>query len=376
MRSRIDVERVRIGIVGCGAAAQVMHLPSLRLLDDLFTVTALADVGPQVAESVGALWNVPARHTDWRAMFAGEDVDAVLVACPNAYHAEVALAALEAGRHVLVEKPMCLTLREADALAAAQHASGRVLQVGYMRRHAPALTEAARLVSALPEIRFARVRDILCLNELLGDQTSRTLRGDGPPAAATARAASDQEVLLREALGDDATPEELHTLFFLLSLVTHDLSAMRDLIGSPLGVLYAARRDARNDRTGPFITAALDFGRFVCHLEAGFDELPRAECDLKVYGTDGTVRVAYGSSFVRNVPVRLTVESSVGRTGTTTTDVLPTWEDPFVAEWRAFHGAIREGEPVRASAQDARLDLELCLDLTRQIARSTRRERA
>ena len=367
------MERVRVGIVGGGDAAQVMHLPSLRMLEDRFTVTALADVSRRVLDGVGARWQIPARHADWRALLAGDDVDAVLVACPNAYHAEVALAALETGRHVLVEKPMCLTRREADALAAAQRESGRVVQVGYMRRHAPALAEAARLVAALPEIRFARVRDILCLNELLGDQLSRTVRADDLPPAVAARAALDQETLLREALGGDATPEELHTLFLLLSLVTHDLSAMRDVLGMPRGVLYAARRNARNDRTGPLISAAFDYGDFVCHLEAGFDELPRVECDLQVHGTDRVVRVAYGSSFARNMPVRLSVESAVGRIGSVTSEAIPTWEDPFVGEWRAFHAAVCDGAPVRASAQDARLDLELCLELSRAISRSTDR---
>lgn len=367
------MERVRVGIVGCGDSAQVMHLPALRMLEDRFAVTALADVSPRVADGVGARWQVAARHTDWRTLLAGDDVDAVLVACPNAYHAEVALAALETGRHVLVEKPMCITLREADALAAAQRASGRVLQVGYMRRHAPALAEAARLVAAMPEVRFARVREILCLNELLGDQTSRRVRGGDLPPTAADRAALDQEALLREALGHDAAPEQLHTLFFLLSLVTHDLSAMRDLLGAPRGILYAARRNPHNDRTGPFITAAFDYGNFVCHLEAGFDELPRVESDLQVYGTDRVVRVAYGSSHVRNVPVRLTVESTVGRTGTTTSELIPTWEDAFVSEWRAFHAAVCDGAPVRASAQDASSDLELCLGLAHEIVRSTER---
>ena len=63
------------------------------------------------------------------------------MACPHAYHAEVAIDALRHGKHVLVEKPLALTLREADAIIAAGRAAGRVVQVGYMRRHAQAFAE-------------------------------------------------------------------------------------------------------------------------------------------------------------------------------------------------------------------------------------------
>jgi predicted dehydrogenase len=204
---------------------------------------------------------------DAEALVAREDVDAVLVTCPNAFHADVALAALRAGKHVLVEKPMCLTLREADALVAAQERTGLVLQVGYMRRYAEAFAEARRFVAELGEIRLARVRDVLGLNELIGDQATRVVRAAEVAPALAAEAADAQRALLEEAVCEGADDEDFHTYFFLLSLTSHDLSAMRDLLGMPRGVLYAARRDGG---VSPFVTAALDFGGFVCHLEAGF----------------------------------------------------------------------------------------------------------
>jgi predicted dehydrogenase len=361
------VRRLRVAVVGCGEAAQIMHLPSLRRLEDRFALAGLADASAAVADGVGERCNVAVRTTDWRALVAREDVDAVLVAAPNAYHADVALAALAAGKHVLVEKPMCLTPREADALVAAEARSGLVVQVGYMRRCAPAFLEACRIVAALPEIHLARVRNLLGLNELIAEQAARVVRPTDLDAAAAGRAAADQDRALREALGEDADPEARHTYFFLLSLASHDLSAMRDLIGSPRRVLYAARRDGR---VGPFITAAFDYGAFVCHYEAGFDELPRVEQDLQVYGSDRVVRVAYDTPYVRNLPVRLTVTGAAGRTGTEERLVVPSWEDPFVSEWVAFHRSVTEGAPVRASPADARLDVALCREITRAVVES------
>ena len=115
-----------------------MHWPSLYQLSDQFEVTALCDVSPLILEELGKLWNIRTLTTDHRKLIARSDVDAVLIANPNAFHAEVTLAAIAARKHVLVEKPMCVTRREAEQIIAAQKSSKVLVQVGYMRRYAPA----------------------------------------------------------------------------------------------------------------------------------------------------------------------------------------------------------------------------------------------
>lgn len=346
-----------------------MHLPSLRRLARAFDVVALADPSATVLTHVGEQWGVPPPRCfqEWRQLVTCEDLDVVLVACPPAYHAEVALAAIAAGLHVFVEKPMCLNEDEARELVAAQERTGLVVQIGYMRRYAAAFLEGCRLVSEMPQIHLARVRNVLGLNELIGDQATEFVRPDDLVQERLDSAARDQTHGLRGALGADADTEALHTYFFLLSLCTHDFSAMRDLIGAPRGVLYATRR---NGDVSPFLTMAFDYGTFVCHYEAGFDELPRVEQDMQVYGNDRVVSVAYGSTFVRNNPVVLRVTSAVGRLGTETRVVTPSFEDPFVSEWLAFHASVVEGAPVRASPQDALLDIQLCRTVADQITRT------
>src|ERR1044071_4815563 len=124
---------VRVGIVGCGEVTQLMHLPSLSYLQDKFQVTALCDISPNVVTKVADTWNVPKRFHDYHELVTQSDVDAVLIASPNAYHAAVALEAIAAGKHVLIEKPMCITFREADAIIAAAGQRPQItVQVGYM----------------------------------------------------------------------------------------------------------------------------------------------------------------------------------------------------------------------------------------------------
>src|SRR5258707_14887307 len=103
---------VGLGIVGCGGVTQIIHLPALAQIPDKFRVAALCDVSRATLDGVGQRWNVPARCRDYRELLARDDVGAVLIANPHALHAEVAVAAMEAGKHVLIEKPMCLTLAD------------------------------------------------------------------------------------------------------------------------------------------------------------------------------------------------------------------------------------------------------------------------
>jgi len=357
-----SVGRVRVGVVGCGEAAQIMHLPSLRFLGDLFEVTAVCDASRDVAERVGDDWNVPVRLVDHAVAVTLDEVDAILVATPDAYHSVVALAAMAAGKHVLVEKPLCLTLREADAIAAAQEEAGVVVQVGYMRRYAPAFLQAVAAVAEMGEVRLACVQHVLGLNELVIGRTSRVVTGDdvGPDVAQEGR---DLRLrLLAEATGD-AVAEIQEAYSLLLSLASHDLSAMRELLGRPAGVLYAG---AWHD--GWYVTAAFDYGSFVCHFAAGFDRIPRVDATIEVFGERRVVEVRFDVSHIRNLPVRTTVTDANETGGVDVRTSHPSWGDPFVEEWRAFHRHVTEGSWPKTSPADSREDLELCRDLAGAMA--------
>src|SRR3954468_2664742 len=105
-QDRTAARRIRVGVIGCGEVTQIIHLPSLAQLGDRFEVTALCDVSPAVLHGVADAWGVPACTHEPQALVTRHDVDVVLVANPDAYHAEAVLAAVAAGKDVLVEKPM------------------------------------------------------------------------------------------------------------------------------------------------------------------------------------------------------------------------------------------------------------------------------
>lgn len=351
------MQPLRVGLVGCGEVTQILHLPSLALLPEQFTVTALCDVSGQVLQAVGDLWRVPNRFKDYNELVSQADVDVVLVANPDAYHAEVALAAIAAGKHVLIEKPMCITFREADEIIAAQKKAGVTVQVGYMRRYAPAFLEACRRIPELGGIRLARVRDILGSNSFFVNQTSRVIKGTDVPEELIKSGQKLQAERMEEAIGTPG-PQITRSYRILLGLGAHDISAMRELLGFPKGVLYAAQRQG-----GAYVTAAFDYGDFICHYETGIDQIARFDASLEVFSEKQVLRVQYDTPYVRNLPIRLFVTASNEAGGVSESSVHPAWGDPFVAEWQAFSEHITQGRTPKTDPADFRKDLELFTDM-------------
>src|SRR5437870_7646639 len=105
-----------VGVVGCGAIASIAHLPALRALG--VPVVAVADVDESRCAAVASRFSVERRYSTPEDLVADRDVDVVAVCVPPQYHVQVATAALAAGKHVLVEKPVALDLDEAERLRA------------------------------------------------------------------------------------------------------------------------------------------------------------------------------------------------------------------------------------------------------------------
>lgn len=345
---------LRIGLLGCGEVTQIIHIPALRQLGELFSLVALHDASPKVAAALVATLPDARACDSVASLLALPDLDAVLVATPDALHAEHAIAAMRSGRHVLVEKPMCMNLDEADALAAAEAETGRVVQVGYMRRYAPAFVEAVGLLDEdRSGINFARVRNFVGRSRAFMDSIAQVVRADDLPAHVKAEAAEKGAAALRRAIGTDAGVRAA-AYFRLLGLSSHDVSAMRELLGPPLGVLSATAR-----REGRFLLATFDYGDYVCSFETGADGVPRFDTGIEVLTQRRLIRVDYDTPYIRHQPARLTVSEPCSETGVSVRQSYPSRQDAFVPEWRHFHDSVRRGTRPKTSVADAREDLEL-----------------
>ena len=353
---------LRVGVVGLGEVAQVVHLPALESLPDLYEVAAVADISPVLRKLVGDRYGVERRYTDAAGMVSGAPLDCVLVLNSDEYHAASAVAALDAGLHVLVEKPMCLSPREAGDIIEARDRAGRVVMVGYMRRFAPAFAAAKERVSSLGRVNYARVHDIIGRNQLMIDQTVHVVRpGDVTQAALEERRALGA-ALVTEALGDVGSVLG-GTYRLLCGLGSHDLSAMRELLGRPRRVA-----SARQWRDGGYIAALLEYDDFVAVYETGVDDQVRFDAHIEVYGDTAELRVQYDTPYIRHLPTTLVVKETDGD-GYRESVFRPHLKDPFTHELEHFHAAVPGNGTVKTTPEDYVEDMELFIQIIRAIER-------
>jgi predicted dehydrogenase len=126
--------KLRIGIIGSGGIAQGCHMRGYASIPDLCEMVATCDVVESVAKEAAEKFNISHTYTDYHEMIAKENLDAVSVATPNKYHKEPTIAALNAGLHVLCEKPLGMTGEECREMCAAARDNKRILQVGLQSR--------------------------------------------------------------------------------------------------------------------------------------------------------------------------------------------------------------------------------------------------
>lgn len=122
---------LRVGVIGVGGIARAGHLPSWKELQDegRIDLAAVCDVVPGRAEEVKAEYGAGAAYTDFEKMLRDETLDIVDICTQNRFHCPVAVAALEAGNHVLVEKPIAMNVAEAEKMIAAANTAGVKLMV-------------------------------------------------------------------------------------------------------------------------------------------------------------------------------------------------------------------------------------------------------
>ncbi len=125
-----------VALVGAGNISRWAHMPALKAQPNV-ALRAVYSSGGARAKSYGLRFGAAYVTTSYDEVLADPDVHAVLITSRNQHHAHEALAALDAGKHVFVEKPMALTEDECRALLAAERRSGRTLTVGFNRRYAP-----------------------------------------------------------------------------------------------------------------------------------------------------------------------------------------------------------------------------------------------
>ncbi len=157
------LEKLKIGIIGCGGIANGKHMPSLAKLDDVEMV-AFCDIVEERADKAARDYGVEGAkvYTDYRELLEDKSIDIVHVCTPNRSHSKITVAALEAGKHVMCEKPMAKTSADAQKMVDAAKRTGKKLSIGYQNRFRTDSRYLYRLCRRgdLGEIYFAKAHAI------------------------------------------------------------------------------------------------------------------------------------------------------------------------------------------------------------------------
>lgn len=138
-------EAIRLGIVGTGAISQVVHVPILTERVDV-DVMALADADPHKAKTLAERFGVP-RVMEWEALVEDPELDAVVLTTPNHLHEGMGVRALEAGKHVMIERPLASTSEGAKHIVEVAERTGRILMLGMPHRFRPEVSALRNLVA-------------------------------------------------------------------------------------------------------------------------------------------------------------------------------------------------------------------------------------
>ncbi|MEX2649618.1 MAG: Gfo/Idh/MocA family oxidoreductase [Alphaproteobacteria bacterium] len=355
--------KVRIGVVGAGLIGQVEHIPNLRRLSAHYEIVGIADASAQMrAELERRGFRA---FADYRELLACE-LDALLVAAPDQYHAEITLAALDRGLHVFCEKPLCFSVEEAKEIAKARDRARKLVQVGYMKRFDPAYEMLREL---LPKdgagLRFISVEvqdpDSWPFNQHQGDfiKTSDV----SPALVEDARARREQQVL--RATGHVLSGAEMwgFTNSYCSSLI-HDINAVHGLLdvmgldtGGVIGAAFFAGGDGGH---GSIRLKGRDAIWQMTHLFV--PKVADYQERISLYFDDTVYELTFPSPYLNHFPTRLTVARSEGTTWRKT-EYRASFEEAFIRELLGFWRSVTKGEPVRNSVEAATRDLNLAAQL-------------
>jgi predicted dehydrogenase len=304
---------VAIGVAGVGSLGR-HHARVLASLDGV-RAAGVYDVRPERAAEVAAEFGVPAAPT-LDALIAS--CDAVVVAAPTLAHREAAAAALDAGRHVLVEKPMTATLEEADDLIGRAARRGVVLQVGHIERFNPAVEAAMPLAAGARFIETHR----------LGVFTARSLDVD-----------------------------------VVLDLMIHDLQIAQAIVARPVEEVRAAGVAVLTPRIDIANARVAFEGGCVANLTASRVSADKVR-KFRVFAPAHYVSIDMGTQEIG--AVRL-VPGPDGKPAIVPAAIPVAKEEPLRRELAGFAAACRGDRPPLVSGSDGRAALALALDVRAAI---------
>lgn len=347
------MSRVNVGYVGCGFMAQKVHIPNLQAIPDC-QVVAIAEVRQELGKQVQSRLGIPKLYADHQAMLQDPDIDAIAVSAAFSLQGEIARDALLAGKHVFMEKPMAVSLRQADAVLDAERQSGKHVMVGYMKRFdagnelVKTKLEAFKMSGALGVVTYARNHGF-CGDWIGGLDTPMDRSAEPMPSAPT--------------IGPEWLPAEfLKPYVDYLQQYTHNVNLLRWFLDAGDNVSV---RTVDFDEDGYTGVVIFDMAGTRAVLESGRISHYRWDEETQIYFQHGWVKASAPPLLLKQAPAEVEIYQAGEEQVFSRPIPQPAWTWSYKRELAHFIECVQTGAAFRASAADTRTDVRLFEDIFR-----------
>ena len=266
-----DDRCLKVGILGCGTICQAAHFEAATKAKNIELI-AICDVAVELLEKMNAVYSPKRIYTDYLEMFRDDEIEAVFIGIGDQFHVTCAIQALEAGKHVFVEKPLGVTLDECEKLRRFEQEKGLVVQVGNMKRFDGGLQFAKKFVEE-------EIGDVATFKAWYCDSTGRYQVCDNVMPVLYSSA------LMKKPAGN---PKADLAKYYLLGHASHLFDTARFIMGEFVSV---AAQHAVKGNVYSYLIACEFANGAIGNLDLTIAVRADWHEGIQIYGTNGTVFV-------------------------------------------------------------------------------------
>ncbi len=342
---------VGMGYIGCGFMAQKVHIPNFSRIAECDLI-GLAEVRTELGRTVQTRFGIPHLYRDHHELAQNADIEAVAVSADFALQGEIARDLLLAGKHVFMEKPMAVSVEQAEAIVAASQESGKKLMVGYMKRY-----DAG---NEIVKNRVAQFRETGELGRLTYAR-NHAFGGDWVCNLDTQMDSTTETKPVAPAKTPDWLPERWRGAYLgYLQQYTHNVNLMRWFLDAGDNVSVKAVDLDENGYTGVVI---LDMAGIRVTLETGHVSHYRWDEHSQLYFENGWVHTWAPPLLLKNTPAEVEIYRAGEAQEISRPIPKPSWTWAYQREAEYFIANVRNDTPFRSSAADTLTDVRLFEDI-------------
>ena len=355
------MEKVKLGFIGCGFMGQVAHMQNYAVAYqsgwknfEECEIVAVTDVKQKQRERIAAIYGIPNVYSDYHEMLAKTEIDAIVAAQPFTNHVNIVPDVLNAGKHILTEKPLCVFAENGKKLVELAAKTGKIHMVGYHKRSDPATEYAIKTIgewkqsNELGKMKYVRVT-----------MPPGHWTGGSREAFRTPNDVESAASFPREPVPEGISPEFAKRYEGFVNYYIHQVNLLRYLVGEDYKVTFA-------DKAQVLMVTESTSGITGIIEMAPYNTSHDWQEQALVCFEKGWIKIELPAPLASQQPGRVTIFDNSKDIGMTISPRLPNVH-AMLNQARNFVKAVRGERPAPCVSSEAIKDLEVAMDYIRMI---------